>query len=373
MKAILVDDEPLALEFLERQLKEVSDISIVHKFVDFKMNKDTKLIEEIDIIFLDIEMPEINGIQLAEKLLEIKPALIIVFVTAFQEYAVQAFELDSLDYIVKPVQLDRLKKTIKRIEKKMKYSYVESVSKNSELRINVCRELSFEITKNNPKIVQWRTTKAQELFLYLLFHNGKTLRKSELADLLWPNVDFNNDYSQLYTAIYHIRQNLKKFSNFISLKNVGEGYHLAINNVSIDIVEWESSIASAPPIDKNSINNYEVIMDLYTGAYLQEHDYLWAEPERYRLKMLWLKTAHQMADFYFRYNYFENAEKWYIKICESRLEDENAHFALMKIYDRLGYGVLVGHQFNQYKNALQELNLQMNPDIQKWYKQRLKD
>src|SRR5690625_3389256 len=324
MKAILIDDEPLALDFLERQIKKISDISIVHKFVDFKMNKDVKLIEEIDIIFLDIEMPGMNGIQLAEKLIEIKPSLSIVFVTAFQEYAVQAFELNSLDYIVKPVQLNRLEKTIRRIEKKMNYYRTRTETENNQLHINVCRELSFEVMKDKPEIVQWRTTKAQELFLYLLFHNGKTLRKSELADLLWPDVDFNNDYSQLYTAIYHVRQTINKFSNFFSLKNVGDGYHLAINNVSIDIVEWENSIASSPPINADSINNYEEIMELYTGSYLQEYDYLWVEPERYRLEVIWMRTAHQMADFYFRYNYLENAEKWYAKICELRLEDERS-------------------------------------------------
>ncbi len=369
MKAILIDDEPLALDFLERQLKKISDISITQSFVDFNLNRDAELIEEIDIIFLDIEMPGMNGIQLAEKLLEIKPSLIIIFVTAFHEYAVQAFELDSLDYIVKPVQLGRLEKTIKRIEEKMNYYHVKPLSENNKLRINVCRELSFEVTKGSPEIVQWRTTKAQELFLYLLLHTGKTVRKSELVGLLWPEVDLKNDYSQLYTAIYHVRQTLNKFNNYISLRNIGEGYHLSINAVTIDIVEWENSIRSAPPINRKTIAKYELIMELYTGAYLQEYDYLWAEPERYRLEMLWLKTASQIANFYFQDNDWENAETWYSKVCDLKPEEEHAHFSLMKIYDRLGYGLLVNHQFGQLKSALSEFNIQVSPDVQEWYKQ----
>src|SRR5690625_734288 len=185
MKAILIDDEPLALDFLERQIKKISDISIVHKFVDFKMNKDVKLIEEIDIIFLDIEMPGMNGIQLAEKLIEIKPSLSIVFVTALQEYAVQACELNSLHYIVKPVQLKLLENTIRRIEKKMNYYRTRTETENNQLHIDVCRELSFEVMKVKPEIVQWRTTKAQELFLYLLFYNGITIRISTLDVCFW--------------------------------------------------------------------------------------------------------------------------------------------------------------------------------------------
>lgn len=366
MKAILIDDEPLALDFLEQQIKKVSNISIVHKFVEFDMNRDAKWLEEINIIFLDIEMPGMNGIELAEKLLESKPSLMIVFVTAFHEYAVQAFEFDSLDYLVKPVQLDRLKKAIDRIENMINYYETKQISMN-HLHINVCNELSFEAMKNKPEIVQWRTTKAQELFLYLLLHTGKTVRKSELTKLLWPEVDFNKEFSQLYTAIYHVRKTLNKFDHYFSLNNVGEGYHLSIDHVSIDIVEWENSIQALPPINAHSIKDYEKIMALYTGAYLQEYDYLWAEPERHRLEMIWLRTAHQMADFYLHYNYLESAELWYAKICKVRPEDEKAHLSLMNIYDQLRYGLLVDHQFNQYQNTLKELDLQISPDIQDWY------
>lgn len=367
VKAILVDDEPLALDFLERQLNKVSDISIVRKFTNFNIDKDATLLEEVDVVFLDIEMPEINGLQLAEKLLEIKPTMIIIFVTAFHEYAVQAFELNTLDYIVKPVQLDRLETTLDRIEEMISYLQAKPLSDNSRLQINVCRELSFEITKGDFEVVQWRTAKAKELFLYLLLHAGKTLRKDELAELLWPEAELTNDYTQLYTAIYHVRNTLKTFRNHFSLKNITDGYYLSIKNVSIDIIEWKSSIQSAPPLDIRTVADYEKIMDLYTGAYLQAYDYLWAEPERYRLDILWLKTAHQMADCYLQHNDLEKAETWYAKICNLSPEDENAHFFLMKIYDDLGYGMLVDHQFSQLKNSLKEFNIQVSPHVQKWY------
>lgn len=369
MKAILIDDESLALDFLESQINKVSDITIVHKFVEFKLSRDAKLLEEIDIVFLDVEMPGMNGIQLAERLLEIKPTLIIVFVTAFHDYAVQAFELDSLDYLVKPVQLNRLEKTIDRIKKMTNYYQEIQTSKEKNLRINVCKELSFEVKKGNPEVFQWRTTKAQELFLYLLLHTGKTVRKSELMELLWPEAKSDQDYSQLYTAIYNVRKTLNNFSEYFSLKSIREGYHLTINNVYIDVVEWENAIDSAPPINADSIHKYEEIMEIYTGSYLQAYDYAWAQAERHRLEILWLKTAHQLADFYFRYNYLENAEIWYSKIYEKSPDSEKAIFSLMKIYDRLGYGLLVDHQYNQYQDLLKRIGLQVDPHIQKWYEQ----
>jgi len=249
----------------------------------------------------------------------------------------------------------------------MNYYQTKQISEN--LRINVCKELSFEVIQGNPEILHWRTAKTQELFLYLLLHTGKTVRKLELRNLLWPEADSNDDYSQLYTAIYNVRKTLNNFSDYFSLKNIGEGYHLAINNVSIDMIEWENAIDSAPPINADSIHKYEEIMELYTGSYLQEYDYAWAQAERHRLEVLWLKTAHQLADFYFRYNYLENAEIWYSKIYEKNPDNEKASFSLMGIYDRLGYGLLVDHQFNQYKDALIKVGLQVDPYIQKWYEQ----
>lgn len=369
VKAILVDDEPLALDFLERQLKKVSDISIIHKFVNFNLSKDTAILEDIDVVFLDIEMPEINGLELAEKILEIEPTIIIVFVTAFSEYAVQAFELNTLDYIVKPVQLDRLEKTLARIEEKINYLNTTPTPDNNILRINVCRELSFEVTKGHAEVVQWRTAKAQELFLYLLLHTGKTVRKSDLAELLWPEIDFSDDYSQLYTAIYHVRKTLSTFGNHFILKNVADGYHLNIKNVSIDIVEWEQNIKSGPPIDIKSIADYEIMMKPYTGGYLEAYDYLWAVPERYRLEILWLKAAYQLANVYFEHTDLENAQTWYAAICDFRPEEELAHYYLMKIYDKSGYGLLVDHQFSQLKTALKELDLEVSPHIQEWYDQ----
>ena len=71
----------------------------------------------MDIVFLDIQIPEINGIELAEQLLEMKPKLSIVFVTAYDNFAIKAFELNALDYILKmPVRKERLLNTVERIK-----------------------------------------------------------------------------------------------------------------------------------------------------------------------------------------------------------------------------------------------------------------
>ncbi|MFA1818865.1 response regulator [Virgibacillus oceani] len=369
MKAILVDDEALALDFLEHQVNKVASIEVIGTFNYLDIEKDAAHLEEVDVVFLDIEMPEINGLELAEKILEIDADISIVFVTAFNDYAVQAFDLNALDYLLKPLQLNRLKKTMERVELKANKQIHKPLVKNNMLRVNVSRELSFELTKNKPEIIKWRTTKTKELFLYLLHHCDKTVRKSELIELLWTDFQEDRAYSQLYTAIYHIRKALNKYSAHFKIKNMGEGYVLSTKNVFIDLVEWERKISFAPPINSETIISYEKNMKLYTGPFLKEYEYLWAEAERHRLVQLWLKTAYQMAGYYENQDNMEKAKTWFVKICTTSPEEEDAQFSLMKIYSRLGFSLQIDRQYYQLANALEELGLEVSPHVSKWFKQ----
>ncbi len=366
VKAILIDDEALALDFLEHQLNKIGSIKVIGKFNNLNIKKNANLLNEVDVIFLDIEMPEINGLELAEKIIEVNADVLIVFVTAFNDYAVQAFELNALDYVLKPIQLDRLRKTLKRVESNLNVE-IHKPDKNNVLKVNLSRELHFETDNNKIQFLQWRTTKSRELFLYLLYNCGKTIRKSELTELLWTDFPEDKAYSQLYTAIYHIRKTLKKYSEHFTIKNMGEGYTLSAKNVFIDLVEWENKINASPSLTSETIHDYEKNMKLYKGAFLEAYDYLWAEPERYRLEQLWLKTAYQMAGYYDQQDILTKAEEWYVKICTTIPEEEEAHFFLMKLYARLGLELQIDRQFNQLTKALEELSLEVSPSVKKWF------
>ncbi len=365
MRITLIDDEPLALEFLEIQLKKLKDVDItsINKLTFVDLNKHADLIKNTDLIFLDIEMPGRNGLELAEYLFEINVHLQIVFVTAFNEYAVQAFELNALDYILKPVQLDRLQKTFERLNVD-KIPVTLPIS--NELHIKVCGELSFE-QGGESKVIKWRTAKAQELFLFLLHNTERTVRKAELVELLWPDFEVERAYSQLYTAIYNIRKTLSEYANHLTVKSVQDGYILIKRNTSIDIEEWKERIINAPPIHIETVQTYEEIMSLYTGAYLKEYDYIWAESRQYRLEKLWLKVANRIAEIYKKNNRLEDAVKWYVQICNLKPDDELANFSLMKLYAQLEYGLLVNHQYAQLQKALKDIDIIMSPDISQWY------
>ena len=91
MKVILIDDEELSLRYLEYLLITIGEFEIVGKYTDPFKGRQAVQEHDIDIVFLDIHIPEWNGIELAETLLEKKPELNVVFITSYEEYAIKAF------------------------------------------------------------------------------------------------------------------------------------------------------------------------------------------------------------------------------------------------------------------------------------------
>ncbi|NLE04463.1 MAG: response regulator, partial [Crenarchaeota archaeon] len=115
IKAILVDDELFALKELQLQLESLPNIQIIGSFTNPLESFFNITMLNPDVVFLDIDMPEVSGIYLAEQIMTTHPQVKIIFVTAFDKYAINAFELNAVDYILKPFTLERIKKTISRL------------------------------------------------------------------------------------------------------------------------------------------------------------------------------------------------------------------------------------------------------------------
>ncbi|MBU1821660.1 MAG: LytTR family DNA-binding domain-containing protein [Bacteroidetes bacterium] len=107
MKAIAIDDEPIALEIVKAHASKVPFVSLMAEFTDAFKAMEYLQQENVDLIFLDIKMPDISGIEFFQSLSR-KPLLI--FTTAYSEHAVTGYELDAVDYLLKPFSLARFMK-----------------------------------------------------------------------------------------------------------------------------------------------------------------------------------------------------------------------------------------------------------------------
>lgn len=129
MRTIIVDDERLAREELKALLAEYPDIELIGEYKNTIEAKEAIEKEMPDLVFMDIQMPGETGLELLEK---IKNPPRTVFVTAYDEYAIKAFELKAYDYLMKPIDPERLAEVYKRLTEENKMP--ESVVNNGKLR-----------------------------------------------------------------------------------------------------------------------------------------------------------------------------------------------------------------------------------------------
>ena len=121
LRALIVDDEPLARRVLRRLLRDSPDVVVAGTASNGLEALDLLAREEIDLLFLDIEMPALAGLELATRLQPAASAA-VVFVTAWPQYAVAAFGVDAADYLVKPVDPLRLQHAIERARSRLTMS-----------------------------------------------------------------------------------------------------------------------------------------------------------------------------------------------------------------------------------------------------------
>jgi DNA-binding LytR/AlgR family response regulator len=111
MNCIAIDDEPLALDIINEFCSKISYINLIGTFTNPVDATELLNSDEIDLVFLDIHMPQINGLEFLKTLY--KPPLII-FTTAYKEHAFQGFEFDAVDYLIKPFAFDRFNKSVNK-------------------------------------------------------------------------------------------------------------------------------------------------------------------------------------------------------------------------------------------------------------------
>ncbi|WP_436488718.1 LytR/AlgR family response regulator transcription factor [Chitinophaga sp. ARDCPP14] len=143
MNCIIVDDEPLAREQMQSMIKEVSQLEILGKFSNAPTALDFLKENEVDLIFLDIQMPMVTGLQFAAQL---PRQTLTIFTTAYPQYALKSYELDVIDYLLKPIEKSRLAKAIHKAE-----TYRKLLSDDTEKSTIESNTVDFLLIKSERK------------------------------------------------------------------------------------------------------------------------------------------------------------------------------------------------------------------------------
>ncbi|ARD43164.1 LytTR family DNA-binding domain-containing protein [Colwellia sp. PAMC 21821] len=207
LTAIIVDDEPLALEGLRLRLEKLPEIEVIAEASDG--DQAIHLCQTLcpDVLFLDLRLPGLNGIEVVQALqADILP--MIVFVSAYGEYALEAFELNAIDYVLKPANLGRLQKTVERIMQRVKP--VDSSKEKFKLLRALGETSGIAVTE----LENWL---ASDLPLPTLFNQELVIKNNDhekvflpIKDIRW--IDAAGDYMCVHTPheTHVVRITMKK-------------------------------------------------------------------------------------------------------------------------------------------------------------------
>lgn len=199
-----MDDEMLALEdSYEAVLAVLPDADVIPCETVSDALRAAE--EPIDIAFLDVEMPGMSGMELAAKLQEKYPKINIIFVTAFTQYAYEAYNLLASSYCVKPIFVDDIKKAMNNL----RYSLdnPREIVKPDNTKLKVICFGDFTIYDMNEVPIMIRREKSKELLAYLISKNGVEATPTELCDVLWGE-DSDNKLDYFWKLTSELRKAL---------------------------------------------------------------------------------------------------------------------------------------------------------------------
>lgn len=364
MRVILVDDVPLSLAHMESLFNEIDDMHLIGTYSNPLQAMEAIIKDVPDVVFLDIEMPELNGLQMAERIKNVHPNILIVFVTAYGNYAIQAFEINVVDYLLKPIKRERMAKTVRRLAA---YRQQRATSVQSPM-ICCFSNVRFLGHGSVNLDVRWRTNKAKELFLFLLQRRNRPVRKDLIIDILWPDTEWEKANNQMYTTVYQIRKMIESIRFPIQIISREESYILNLNGVVTDVDQWENGVSRYPEVTRETLPYHLWLMQLYQGEYLADKQYAWAEAERMRLTKLWIGHASKIANYYIDQGDYHEAIEIYQRMQQFYPYVEDSYFMMMKLYDRLSDQYHVETQYRLLSNMLRDqFNLSPREEVRDWY------
>ena len=230
ISAVIVDDEPLARKGLSLRLAEFDNIDIVGECKNGI--EAVTLIPQVrpDLVFLDIQMPGLNGFQVINKLQELKqPIPLIVFVTAFDSYAIKAFDIHALDYVLKPVDERRLKDAIDKVlltlEQKQQDGYNQKLAR-----------LVADFTGDDCEDILRRLASGESITSnsypdILAIKDGSEVTRVAINDIQW--IDAAGDYMCVHaTDQTHImRRTMKELEQELDPRKFVRAHRSAIVNI----------------------------------------------------------------------------------------------------------------------------------------------
>ena len=263
MKLICVDDERPALDNFRLTVKDLPQVASLELFTDPEAALDWVRENPVDGAFLDIELPGKGGLDLAREMCRINPRLRVVFLTAYHQYAMEAWETDALGYVLKPYSVQDISKQLDRM---IRYRPMP------RHRVEISTIPTLSVTVDGAPLYLKRE-KPRELFALLVDRGEAGITTGEGISCLWPDRPNSKETGSLFRVTY------KRLSD--ALRDAGVGHILTAegNRRAIRTDQVDCDLYRILEGDRETAR-------VYSGLYLQE--YSWAEDRNGQLHRMLL-------------------------------------------------------------------------------------
>lgn len=183
MKTILVDDERWGLERFEIECANMREIEVIGKFRNAADALALAREQRVDLALLDIQMPGMNGMDLSDALRELYPDIIVIFISAYERYAIESMKVRKADYfLLKPYTGDEVLEVLER---------ARLLSARQRKRVRIHTFGSFEVFADDAP-VKFTSKQAKELLAVLVDHAGEPVSAEEAFDVMWENLSYTH-------------------------------------------------------------------------------------------------------------------------------------------------------------------------------------
>lgn len=364
MRAIIVDDEKFSLNLMKRVISKNESIDIIGDFTSSEeaLSSITQLLP--DVIFIDVMMPYMDGIELAKKVENLNKDIQIVFISAYDKFAVDAFKVNAVNYILKPITEEELNITVKRLLR----NKIEIKGKDNKKNNIQCLGGFKVYVSSGREVIKWPTSKVKELFAYFVYRNGKEIEKWKLCDILWPNTIPKKAEHSLHCTVYRLRKTLKDegIENIVYYQD--GSYKVDFSDFVCDLWQLEKFIKEDQIVNDENLERYNKMIHLYKGALFENEDYIWSIELGEKIDRHYIFMLKNIAKYYIKKKKYIEAKEYLIEVFRLNPFDEEAHEIIMNVYFHLGERIgLIAHYKKLKRLLREELHIPIKESTKKLY------
>ncbi|WP_227793354.1 response regulator [Paenibacillus guangzhouensis] len=366
-KTIIVEDEKPILELMKHVVGQNPHYSIVGAYSNPLEALDNILALKPDVAFLDVEMPRMNGLELAHMINEVSEHTQIIFTTAYKDYALDAFQVQATDYILKPVTKSAIERVTNRLHKQRIAVIPPAAPVNKAVIIRCFGGL--EVRNPRGELVRFPTRKTEELFAYFLCHPNSEVSKWHLVELLWPELDEERVLHNLHNTLYRLKKLLKEQEIPLEIIKINEGYLLQTQQLTYDLLEFKRDHEALQQKAVTDLSKTEQRCTLYQGPLLDRKEYLWKTALEEKFRQQYLAAMRSLIQYDVDKQNWKMADQRFNQFLSIYPLDEEMNLYLLQVYLASDRKDQMEKKYAEYKRQYTaEMGMDLPEEIMNWGK-----